>query len=133
MKRLLASAVLVAASTVMLAGCAAGGPDCEAINSEVRDISNGAQNTLASSQSPSDMSDYLSGLSDRIGTLEDQAGDGAAKTALEAFDQAITAASDFAATLPADPDAERDADGIAAQQASVSDAADAVKAACVVD
>ncbi|QAY72339.1 hypothetical protein ET445_02290 [Agromyces protaetiae] len=135
MKRILISAAVVATSTLLLAGCAAGGTassDCTTINNEIRDVSNGAQNTLVSTAESADIQSNLEGYSERIVALEDGASD-AVKTALGALDDALGSAAEFAATLPDGEDAERDGDAIAGQQSAIADAADAAKAACTTE
>lgn len=145
MQRIMATTALVFASALVLAGCAAGGStggddtasdaagSCETLNSEVRDISNGAQNSLASTKAPNEIHDYLESLSERVDDLEESVDDQTVSDALEALDERIDAAADFAETLPADPEAVRDAEAIAAQQAGIQEAAAAVTDACTAE
>ncbi|MRG59689.1 hypothetical protein GE115_07365 [Agromyces sp. CFH 90414] len=138
MQRIMASTALVFASALVLAGCAAGDGDgsteaadsCATVTSDVRDISNGAQNALASTRTPEEIHDALEGYSERVDDLGETLDDGAMSDALEALDERIDEAADFAETLPADPEAERDAEAIAEQQAAIQEAATGVNDAC---
>lgn len=136
MQRIKKSVVLVFAGALLLSGCAAGGgggeagaDECETVRTEVRDISNGAQNALAAGGEPSEVHDALEGYSERVDALEEEA-DGAVSDALEAFDEAIDEAADFAETLPSDPEAEVDAEAVAEHQTAIQDAATEVTNAC---
>lgn len=136
MQRIKRSVVLVFAGALLLSGCAAGGgggeagaDECETVRTEVRDISNGAQNALAAGGDPSEVHDALEGYSERVDALEEEA-DGAVSDALEALDEAIDEAADFAETLPSDPEAEVDAEAVAEHQTAIQDAAAEVTSAC---
>ena len=130
MQRIMTSTALLFAGALLLSGCAAGGgastpsaDACETVKSEVRDISNGAQNVLASGGDPSE--DY----SVRVTELGETTGD-AASTELEALSGALDDAAEFAATLPSDPEAEVDADAVAEHQTAIQDAATAASENC---
>jgi hypothetical protein len=138
MQRIKRSVVLVFAGALLLSGCAAGGgggageagaDDCDTVRSEVRDISNGAQNALASGGDPSEVHDSLEGYSERVDALAEEADDAVAD-ALEALDEKIDEAADFAETLPSDPEAEVDADAVAEHQTAIQEAATEVGNAC---
>lgn len=137
MQRITTSAALVFASALLLTGCAAGGGgggeaaagSCEEITAEVRDISNGAQNVLASGEDPADVKSTLEGYSERVDDLAESADDAVAES-LDALDERIDEAADFAETLPDDPEAEVDAEAVAEQQNGIQEAAVAVSDAC---
>ncbi|WP_159607167.1 hypothetical protein [Agromyces humi] len=133
------STALVFAGALLLAGCAAGGggasssaDECDTVKSEVRDISNGAQNALAAGGDPSETQATLEGYSDRVDTLGEDTSD-AVSDELEKLAEALDDAAEFAATLPSDPDAEVDADAVAEQQTAIQDAASGVNDACSAD
>jgi len=139
MQKTLTSAALVFAGALLLAGCSAGAggttsaaaDPCQEVNSEVRDISNGAQNVLAAGGDPSDMQDALDGYSERVTALDDEFGeDTGTSEALGVLGEQIDAASSFASTLPSDPDAEVDAEAVAEQQGAISEAATEVTNSC---
>ncbi|WP_448808335.1 hypothetical protein [Agromyces bauzanensis] len=139
MQRMKLSAALVFAGALLLSGCAAGGGDaettaggCDTIQSEVRDISNGAQNALAAGGDPSEIQSALEGYSERAAALGEDADDdvaGAVDTLVEAIDEA----ADFAETLPTDPEAEVDAEAVAEHQTAIQEAAAEVTGACTAD
>ena len=139
MQRIMTSAALVFAGALLLAGCTAGGgaatsaaaDPCQAVDSEVRDISNGAQNVLAAGGDPSEMQDSLDGYSERVTALDEQYGsDTGTSEALGVLNEQIDAASSFAATLPTDPDAEVDSEAVAEQQGAIAEAATEVTNSC---
>ncbi len=139
MQRIMTSTALVFAGALLLAGCAAGGggasssaDECDTVKSEVRDISNGAQNALAAGGDPSETQATLEGYSDRVDTLGEDTSD-AVSDELEKLAEALDDAAEFAATLPSDPDAEVDADAVAEQQTAIQDAASGVNDACSAD
>ncbi|WP_173922727.1 hypothetical protein [Agromyces sp. Marseille-P2726] len=131
------SAAIVFTGALLFTGCAAGGggggetaaTGCDAISTEVRDISNGAQNALAAGGDPADVNDALEGYSERVDALEEEA-DGDVSEALDALDEKIDDAADFAETLPSDPEAEVDDEAVAEHQSAIQDAATAVNDAC---
>ena len=97
------STALLFAGALLLSGCAAGGgastpsaDACETVKSEVRDISNGAQNVLASGGDPSEVQSSLEDYSVRVTELGETTGD-AASTELEALSGALDDAAEFAA------------------------------------
>lgn len=140
MQRIMTSAALVFAGALLLAGCTAGGggstsaaaaDPCQEVNSEVRDISNGAQNVLAAGGDPSEMQDSLDGYSERVTALDDEYGeDTGTSEALGVLAEQIDAASAFAATLPSDPEAEVDTEAVAEQQGAIAEAATEVNNSC---
>lgn len=139
MQRIMTSAALVFASALLLSGCAAGGgggaataDPCEAVRTEARDISNGAQNTLAAGGDPADVQAAIEGYSERVTTLGETTSD-EVSTALEGLSGALDEAAEFAATLPSDPEAEADADAVAEHQTAIQEAAAEVGSACTGD
>jgi hypothetical protein len=139
MQRIMTSAALVFASALLLSGCAAGGggatataDPCEAVRSEVRDVSNGAQNALAAGGDPADVQATIEGYSERVTTLGETTTD-EVSTALEGLSGALDDAAEFAATLPSDPEAEVDADALAEHQTAIQDAATEASSACTSD
>jgi hypothetical protein len=138
MQRIMTSAALVFASALLLSGCAAGGggatatataDPCEAVRSEVRDISNGAQNALAAGGDPAEVQSTLEDYSVRVSELGETTDD-AVSTELEALTGALDDAAEFAATLPTDPEAEVDADAVAEHQTAIQEAATSASEAC---
>ncbi len=138
MQRITTSAALVFAGALLLSACATGGgtaeptaDPCETVQFEVRDISNGAQNTLARGGDPTDMQATLETYSERVAALEETAGDNAALSeALVVLDETIAEAANFALTLPSDPAADVDPEALTMQQTQIADAADQVNIAC---
>ena len=143
MSRLMTSTALAFAGVLLLAGCTAGGSggattaaaeSCETLRSDVRDISNGAQNTLAAGGDPAEMQTQLEGYSERVTELNESVGEEFGVTdQLTAFGEEIDAAAEFAATLPSDPEAEVDSDAVAEHQTAIEEAADNVNDACTED
>ena len=139
MQRMKLSAALVFAGALLLSGCAADGgsgeaaaDSCETVQSEVRDISNGAQNVLAAGGDPSEMTSALEGYSERAGELAEEADDDVAG-AVEGLGETIDEAADFAETLPSDPEAEVDAEAVAEHQTAIQEAATEVADQCEAD
>ena len=139
MQRTMTSTALVFAGALLLAGCAAGGgtatpstDPCEAVQSEVRDISNGAQNALAVGGDPAEVQSTLEDYSTRVSELGETTDD-AVSTELEALAGALDDAAEFAATLPTDPEAEVDADAVAEHQTAIQDAATSASEACTTE
>lgn len=134
------SVALVFASALLLSGCAAGGAGgggeatadpCETVRTEVRDISNGAQNVLAAGGDPSEVQAALEGYVERVATLDKTAGDDAeVSEALDALSETLDEAAVFAETLPSDPEAEVDAEAVGEHQTAIQDAATEVSSAC---
>jgi hypothetical protein len=138
MQRIMTSAALVFAGALLLSGCAAGGggatatataDPCETVKSEVRDISNGAQNALAAGGDPAEVQSTLEDYSVRVSELGETTDD-AVSTELEALTGALDDAAEFAATLPTDPEAEVDADAVAEHQTAIQEAATSASEAC---
>ena len=125
MQRIMTPVALAFAGALLLSGCTAGGTaqttaaadPCETVQSEVRDISNGAQNALAAGGDPADVQSSLEDYSVRVSELEGLTG-------------ALDDAAEFAGTLPSDPEAEVDADAVAEHQTAIQDAATAASEAC---
>ena len=139
MQRIMTSTALVFAGALLLSGCAAGGgaatpsaDACDTVKSEVRDISNGAQNSLVSGDDPSEIQSSLEDYSVRVSELAETTDD-AVSTELEGLTGALDDAAEFAGTLPSDPDAEVDADAVAEHQTAIQDAATASSEACTAD
>ena len=129
MQRIMTSTALVFAGALLLSGCAAGGgaatpsaDACDTVKSEVRDISNGAQNSLVSGDDPSEIQSSLEDYSVRVSELAETTDD-AVSTELEGLTGALDDAAEFAGTLPSDPEAEVDADAVAEHQTAIQDAA----------
>jgi hypothetical protein len=143
MQRITTSAAVLFVGAVLLSGCAAGDGGegagssvdaCTAVESEVRDISNGAQNALASGGDPSETQATLEGYSERVMAIDRTGGDDTQLSdALDELDAAIQDAAEFAGTLPSDPDAEVDSDAVAEHQTAIQDAASAVSDTCTDD
>jgi len=137
MQRIMTSAALVFASALLLSGCAASGgggeaavDTCETVRTEVRDISNGAQNSLAAGGDPSEVKSALEGYSERVDTLAEEADNEGVSDALEGLGERLDEAADFAETLPTDPEAEVDGEAVAEQQTAIHEAATEVTSAC---
>ncbi len=137
MHRFMKTTAVVFAGALLLSGCSAsGGGDasasadpCETVRVEVRNISNGAQNTLATATDPDATVEYLAGLEERVDALGEQAdGDAKLDDALDGLQGALEGASEYAATISAD--AEQDADALAAQQTAIQEAAANVTEVC---
>ena len=136
MQRIMTSTALVFAGALLLSGCAAGGSasspsadPCDTVQSEVRDISNGAQNALAAGGDPAEVQSTLEDYSVRVSDLGETTTD-AVSTELEALTGALDDAAEFAATLPSDPEAEVDAEAVAEHQTAIQDAATSASEAC---
>ena len=76
MQRIMTSTALVFAGALLLSGCTTGGSGsspsadpCDTVQSEVRDISNGAQNALASGDDPAEVQSALEDYSVRVTEL----------------------------------------------------------------
>ena len=139
MQRNMTSTALVFAGALLLSGCTAGGgaatpsaDACETVQSEVRDISNGAQNVLVGGGDPSEIQSSLEDYSVRVSELAETTDD-AVSTELEGLTGALDDAAEFAGTLPSDPEAEVDADAVAEHQTAIQDAATAASEACTAE
>ncbi len=132
------TAVLVLAAGLLLSGCASGGGTspttgadaCATVQSAVRDISNGVQNTLAAASTPSEIQAKLDDYSARVVALEEKAENPDVADALAKVDEKIAEVSAAVGTLPTDADGAIDAEAIAEQQAGIQEAADKLKTAC---
>ncbi|MFB9307744.1 hypothetical protein BJY17_002785 [Agromyces hippuratus] len=146
MQRIITSTALVFAGALLLSGCATSGgteasasaDSCEVVRVEVRDVSNGAQNAILTVSDPAELQAYLDDLSERVDALDEQAADDSALAdALDAFDEKIDAASDWAETLPSaaeiEAGAEIDAEAQAAQTADIQAAAVKVTEVCTAE
>jgi hypothetical protein len=137
MQRIMTPVALAFAGALLLSGCTAGGTaqttaaadPCETVQSEVRDISNGAQNALAAGGDPADVQSSLEDYSVRVSELAETTSD-EVSTELEGLTGALDDAAEFAGTLPSDPEAEVDADAVAEHQTAIQDAATAASEAC---
>ena len=132
------SAALVLAGALFLSGCAAGGGTvptsradaCATLQTALRDVANGAQNTLAAVGTPSEIQAKLEGYSERAAALAEEAENPDVADALAAVNETLSEAATNVATLPTDAEGALDADAVAEQQAAIQEAADKVRAAC---
>lgn len=132
------TAVLVLAGALLLTGCASGGSTgstpmadaCSTVQSAVRDISNGAQNTLAAAGTPSEIQAKLEDYSARVVALEEKAENPDVADALAKVDEKLAEVSAAVGSLPTDEDGAIDGAAIAEQQAGIQEAADKLKTAC---
>src|SRR4029453_1093782 len=139
MQRIMTSTALLFAGALLLSGCTAGGGGstpsadaCDTVTSEVRDISNGAQNALVSGDDPSEIQSSLEDYSVRVTDLGETTTD-AVSTELEALTGALDDAAEFAGTLPTDPEAEVDSEAVAEHQTAIQDAATSAGEACTAE
>ncbi|MET0726085.1 MAG: hypothetical protein ABWY36_07010 [Leifsonia sp.] len=132
------AAVVAVTAALLFSGCASGSTsdtaanDCDTLRSDVRDISNGAQNTLAGdlSEAQDDAKKYLEGLNERIDSLEKTWESNEKVTAaLETLGDKVDSAEEFVDSVPTDG-SEIDADAQAAASGDIADAAAAVNEAC---
>ena len=138
MQRITTSAALVFAGALLLSACTTGGgtatpsaDPCEAVLSEVRDISNGAQNTLNRGGTATEVQATLETYSQRVAALEETAsGDAAVSEALVNLEETLAEAANFALTIPTDPAADIDPEALAEQQQNIAEAASDVTVAC---
>jgi hypothetical protein len=147
MRRIAMPAALVFAGALALSGCAADGGDtagsgadtCTTVASEVRDISNGVQNTLAAASSTDEIETYLEDAQSRVDAAAEEAGDNEELTAaVDAFKSELDAVGEYAGGLteaPSEEDPsvttlEQDPEELAEQQTAVQEAAGEVTAAC---
>ncbi|WP_394554163.1 hypothetical protein ACDF64_06315 [Agromyces sp. MMS24-JH15] len=101
----------------------------------MRDVSNGAQNAIATLKDPAALTEYLEGLSERVTALEADAENDDVAQALTDLDDRIQGAIEYAGTLPTpDPEAEEapesDADAMAEQQEGIQAAAVNITGLC---
>ena len=128
---------LVFASALLLSGCSAGGGGptsaadaCASVQAALRDVSNGAQNALASAGDPGELQADLKGYSERAGALAEKAENPDVANALETLDAKLTEAAEAVGTLPTDAEGALDADAIAEQQTGIQEAVEKISAAC---
>jgi len=108
MQKIITTTALVFAGALLFTGCAtssgsdsASGDDCEVVRVAVRDISNGAQNAIVSSAEQAALLERLDDYSQRVDELAaDNADDADLVKALDGLQDKITAAEEYAATLP---------------------------------
>src|SRR4029453_5006808 len=106
MQRIMTSTALVFAGALLRSGCTGGGggsppsaAPCETVKSEVRDISNGAQNALASGDDPNEIQSSLEDYSVRVTDLGETTSD-AVSTELEALSGPLADPAGVAGRLP---------------------------------
>ena len=151
MRRFAMPAALVFAGALALSGCAAGnGGDtaspaadsCTTVATEVRDISNGVQNTLAAPASVDELETYLDDASSRVDAAAEDAGDNDdLASAVEDFKATLEGVSEYASGLTEgpsedDPEAtvvEQDPEAMAEQQTAVQEASSEVSSVCAGD
>ncbi|THG32459.1 hypothetical protein E6C70_11855 [Glaciibacter flavus] len=139
------AAVIAVSAALLFSGCASGGgssatttaaagSDCSKLHSDVRDISNGAQNTLATAPADADAqtasASALADFSDQAKKLEDSYSDNKGVTsALDDLASKIDAGQDWVKAAPVDG-SDADADTQASVTADIDKAATAVDDAC---
>ncbi|GAA1839066.1 hypothetical protein [Agromyces salentinus] len=131
MQKIMKTTALLFAGALLFTGCASsngsdtasGDDNCEVVRVAVRDISNGAQNAIATSVDQPTLTEKLEGYSQRLDEVADEnADDEDLVTAIDGLQEKITAAEEYAATLPTaapgegeestiDPDAQATASG----------------------
>lgn len=128
---------LVFASALLLSGCSAGGGGptsaadaCASVQAALRDVSNGAQNALASASDPDEVQADLEGYSERAAALAEKADNSDVAKALETLDAKLTEAAEAVGTLPTDAEGELDADAIAEQLTGIQEAVEKISVAC---
>ncbi|KRC62523.1 hypothetical protein ASE14_01430 [Agromyces sp. Root81] len=128
---------LAFAAALVLSGCAADGTAptsvadaCATIQDALRDLSNGAQNALASADDPAEIQATLEGYGERAGTLAEKADNPDSANALEALDATLSEAAVAVGALPTDPEGELDVDAMAEQQTEIREAVEKINAAC---
>ncbi|WP_344296131.1 hypothetical protein [Agromyces neolithicus] len=133
----LAFAAALVLSGCALSGCAADGTAptsvadaCATIQDALRDLSNGAQNALASADDPAEIQATLEGYSQRAGTLAEKADNPDVADTLETLDMKLSDAAVAVGTLPTDAEGELDVDAIAEQQTEIQEAVAKISAAC---
>jgi hypothetical protein len=147
MRRIAMPAALVFAGALALSGCAADGGDtagsgadtCTTVASEVRDISNGVQNTLASASSTDEIETYLEDAQSRVDAAIEEAGDNdELVSAVEDFTGELEGVGEYAGGLteaPTEEDpsvtaVEQDPEELAERQTAIQEAAGEVTASC---
>ncbi|GAA1955029.1 hypothetical protein [Agromyces allii] len=141
MQKIITTSALLFAGALLFTGCAtstsdnASADNCEVVRVAVRDISNGAQNAIASTTDQS-LTAKLEDYSKRLDELAADNADNADLTkAIEGVQDKITAAEDYAATLPAEADEEfvPDADAQATASGDIQTAAVTVTEVCTAE
>lgn len=122
---------------MLLSGCAAGGTGptsvadaCSSVQAALRDVSNGAQNALASAGDPAEIQANLEAYSDRAGALAEKADNSDVVNALETLDAKLSDTAQAVGALPTDAEGELDVDATAEQQAAIQEAVEKISAAC---
>ncbi|GAA1507546.1 hypothetical protein BJ978_000756 [Agromyces terreus] len=143
MQKIITTTALAFAGALLFTGCATGsGSDnaaddnCEVVRVAVRDISNGAQNAIAASADQTTLLERLDDYSQRLDELaEENADDAELSEAIGGLQDKVTAAEEYAATLPAEPteDAEIDADAQATASGDIQAAAVTVTEVCTTE
>ena len=132
------TAALVCTGALLLSGCAAaegGGPTsvadaCSSVQAAIRDVSNGAQNALASADDPAEFQASLEGYSERAGELAEKADNPDVANALETLNAKLSEVAVAVGALPTDAEGELDVDATAEQQAAIQEAVEKISAAC---
>ena len=131
------TAALVCAGALLLSGCAEGGAGptsvadaCSSIQAALRDVSNGAQNTLAAAGDPAEIQAKLEGYSERAGALAEKADNPDVVNALETLNAKLSEAAAAVGALPTDAEGELDVDATAEQQAAIQEAVEKISTAC---
>ncbi|WP_022889465.1 hypothetical protein [Agromyces italicus] len=142
MQRIITSAAIVFAGALLFTGCAAGSNDdttaqgddnCEIVRVAVRDVSNGAQNAVLTGTEQAALLEKLDGYSTRLDDLAaDNADNPKIADAIAGLQEKVTAAEDYAGTLPTAPDEtfEADAEAQAAVTGDIQAAAVTVTEVC---
>ncbi|SFR68733.1 hypothetical protein SAMN05428970_0500 [Agromyces sp. CF514] len=138
-KKIITTTALLFAGALLFTGCAtsttdgaSGDDNCEVVRVAVRDISNGAQNAIATAADQS-LTETLEGYSKRLDELAADNADNADLTkAIEGVQEKVVAAEDYAATLPAEAteDFTPDADAQATASGDIQAAAVTVTEVC---
>lgn len=127
MQKIMKTTALLFAGALLFTGCASngdGGGDasadkCETVRVAVRDISNGAQNAVLTGTEQAAVLEKLDGYSTRLDDLATEyADDEDLSAAIATLQEKVTAAEDYAQTLPTAPDETFEADAEA--QATVT-------------
>jgi hypothetical protein len=141
MQKIITTTALLFAGALLLTGCAAGSgsdsasgdDDCEVVRVAVRDISNGAQNAIATSADQVTLLERLDGYSERLDEVAEENADDAELTeAITAMQEKLAAAEEYAATLPTEAPEEPsvDADAQATASGDIQTAAVTVTEVC---
>ncbi|MCD5345078.1 hypothetical protein PX701_09035 [Agromyces sp. H3Y2-19a] len=131
------------AGALLFTGCASNGgndggstaaaDECETVRVAVRDISNGAQNAVITGTEQAAVLEKLDGYEQRLDDLATEyADDEDISAAIATLQEKVTAAEDYAKTLPTAPDEnfEADADAQAAVTGDIQAASITVTQAC---